>query len=205
MEHKLIVESWRKYLAKEYTERLPGGLGDEYPDEDSAPVDAAEPTQRQIDINYGGVDIVTVALESVFELWNTTLGEWVFKIPGTLGAEEYTLSDLTIEVVETLLGVKVAGIVAKSAGKLYKMMKMRKKTGSFNISEDDFTKILHGYTVLLRRKPDEMQKFVAGLAGLASYASKEVAPVLTGDEIKAYVKQVQGGFDQGAKSIEKLN
>ena len=196
MEHKLIMENWRKHL-KEYDASDRGAFNTNNIASQRTTTDMLKASEEHL--KYVG----EVARPAV-ELWNRTGGELLFKIPGP-GAEEYTLSDFTIDVVISLLGIKIAKIVGKSAGKLYGMMKMRKKTGSLRISEDDFQRIFYVYTLILKAKPNAMQKFIEGLAFLAAWSSEQVVGNAAADELKARAKQVQAGLDQVAKSIEKLN
>lgn len=62
------MESWRRYIKEEFTERLPGGLGVDYPDEESAPFDSAEPTQKQLTQQISGADIFKPLIEFTKEL-----------------------------------------------------------------------------------------------------------------------------------------
>ena len=62
------MENWRNYIKEEFTERLPGGLGVDYPDEESAPFDSAEPTQKQLTQQIGGADIFKPLSEFTKEL-----------------------------------------------------------------------------------------------------------------------------------------
>ena len=64
MSHQKITNNWRKFLNEEYTERLPGGLGEPFPDEESADVTAAEPTEKQLAKNYGAATAGIVAAYS---------------------------------------------------------------------------------------------------------------------------------------------
>ena len=196
MQYKLIMENWRKHL-KEYDASDRGVFN-------TNNITSQRTTTDMLKASEEHLKYVGEVARPVVELWNRTGGELIFKIPGP-GAEEYTLSDFTIDVVISLLGVKIANIVGKSAGKLYRMMNMRKKTGSFNISEDDFERIFYGYTLILKAKPNAMRKFIEGLAFLATWSSEQVVGNTAADELKAHAKQVQDGLDQVAKSVEKLN
>ena len=62
------MENWRRYIKEEFTERLPGGLGVDYPDEESAPFDSAEPTQKQLTQQISGADIFKPLIEFTKEL-----------------------------------------------------------------------------------------------------------------------------------------
>ena len=54
----------KESVSEEYTPRLPGGLSDEtYPDEESAPYYAGEPTEKQIEKQIGGNRTFGIAIE----------------------------------------------------------------------------------------------------------------------------------------------
>ncbi len=183
MEHKLIMENWRRYL----TEIGPQSVG-------------IGSYQAGIDQDFREAEKKAMASigATAFELWNRTAGEVFFKVPGLPGAEGYTLTDLGIDFAGTILGYAIITKLAKGARKLYKANQTRKKTGSWNISEDDFIKLFFNQAILLRQKPTAQQKFVAAVAAVAGFGAEQLAV----DELKSQAKHIQNEFEKTKTKIE---
>ena len=190
MQYKLLFENWRKHL-KEYDYSDKGGLNVNVVASQRTTSGAIKASEEHL--KYAGE-----VGKAAFELWNRTAGEVFFKVPGLPGAEGYTLTDLGIDLTGTILGAAVMTKLAKGASKLYKMNQTRKKTGSWNISEDDYKKLFFNQAILLRQKPTAQQKFVAAVAAVAGFGAEQIAV----DELKSQAKHIQNEFEKTKTKIE---